>query len=57
MKNKFLILYKFLIIFFISSTLLAENLKIESSEVKIDKKILILFLKEKSKRQMKKIIA
>ena len=38
MKNKFLILYKFLIIFFISSTLLAENLKIESSEVKIDKK-------------------
>ena len=48
MKNKFLILYKFLIIFFISSTLLAENLKIESSEVKIDKKNSYIIFKGKN---------
>ncbi len=38
MKNKILILYKFLVVFLIASNLHAEELKIISSEVKLDKK-------------------
>ena len=48
MKNNFFII-KFILVLFLSTNLLANDLEITSTEVKIDKKIQKLFLKVTSK--------
>ena len=48
MKNNFFII-KFILVLFLSTNLLANDLEITSAEVKIDKKIQKLFLKVTSK--------